>query len=113
MPIVVEAVSVESFITFAKLSWSILADYYTYEVGISEAGQSCSSKSTFPQNYKSYDNVSTGTIKVSDLMADSCYVFDVRAYSMRINEPGEWTVAVSSTLRLPEGIILCSNRLLF
>ncbi len=100
--VVIESVATLSYVTSTQLSWSLLPEYYSYEVGFIEADTNCSSMSlsTLPQGYTSYANTTIGTIEVTSLDPNTCYVFGVRAHSTITNLPGEWTVTLNNTQEL-------------
>ena len=108
---------IESSITIAELSWKSIPntaiDIHFYEVGllITSGDQDCSS--SVNQTVLSVGNLSyiistnTTTAVVTNLEADTCYVFGVRVYSTRKGQPGEWTIRVNSTLA--ESMKCCSR----
>ena len=100
-PLAVGNFSVSTSITFAQLSWNVLPmvsiDTYVYEVGFAVSGNSgqCSLASLpFP-----YINTTNGSIEVTGLLNDTCYVFGVRVYSLRTGQPGNWSIIFNSTLQ--------------
>ena len=79
----VSDLSVSTSITFAQLSWNVLPtvsiDTYVYEVGFAVSGNSgqCS-QASLPLPYI---NTTNGSIEVTGLLNDTCYVFGVRVYT--------------------------------
>ena len=101
--------SIEPMFGVVLLTWSSLRDVsideFSYEIGIAEFTSDvvCSSvnPTTLPQDYVSYITTHDDIVKVTGLIPDTCYVFGVRVYSLRIAQPGQWTV--ESTITLSEG----------
>ena len=97
----VSDLSVSTSITFAQLSWNVLPtvsiDTYVYEVGFAVSGNSgqCS-QASLPLPYI---NTTNGSIEVTGLLNDTCYVFGVRVYSLRTGQTGNWNILFNNTLQ--------------
>ena len=97
----VSDLSVSTSVAFAQLSWNVLPtvsiDMHVYEVGFAVSGNSgqCS-QASFPLPYI---NTTNGSIELTGLLIDTCYVFIVRVYSLRTGQPGNWSIIFNSTLQ--------------
>ena len=99
----IDNLSVSTSTTFAQLSWNVLPcttvsiDTYVYEVGFAVSGNSgqCS-QASLPLPYI---NTTNGSVEVTGLLNDTCYVFGVRVYSLRTGQPGNWSIIFNSTLQ--------------
>ena len=99
-------------ITYAQLSWntfpSTSIDTYIYEVGywIVNNSLNCLDQSIQPPNNISHINTTNGTVELSGLEDDTCYMFGVRVYSERTDIPEKWEIIFNRTLPLG---MLCNN----
>ncbi len=88
------------------MSWNTLPstsiDTYIYEVGywIVNNSISCMDQSIQPPNNISHINSTNGTVELSGLKDDTCYMFGVRVYSERTNNPEKWEIIFNRTLPL-------------
>ena len=105
-------ISSQVSITYAQLSWNTLPstsiDTYIYEVGYWEVKNSCNcmNKSIQPPNNISHINTTNGTVELSGLKDDTCYMFGVRVYSERTDNPEKWEIIFNRTLPLG---MLCNH----
>ena len=99
-------------ITYAQLSWntfpSTSIDTYIYEVGYWVVNNSlnCMDQSIQPPNNISHINTTNGTVELSGLKDDTCYMFGVRVYSERTDNPENWEIIFNRTLPLG---MLCNH----
>ena len=88
--------------TWAVISWSVPSyipvDYpiITYEIGYTthQSNGSCSPSDEFNPMIKT--NTCSRSVKINDLIGNSCYLFGVRGYT--VNGYGLWTVIGNQTL---------------
>ena len=105
-------ISSQVSITYAQLSWNTLPstsiDTYIYEVGYWVVNNSlnCMDQSIQPPNNISHINTTNGTVKLSGLKDDTCYMFGVRVYSERTDNPEKWEIIFNRTLPLG---MLCNH----
>ena len=88
--------------TWAVISWSVPSyipvDYpiITYEIGYTthRSNGSCSPSDEFSPMIKT--NTSSTNVIISNLVANSCYLFGVHGYT--VNGYGVWTISADQTL---------------
>ena len=100
-------------ITHAQLSWNSLPstsiDTYIYEVGYWVVNNSLNcmwNQSIQPPNNITHINTTNGTVKLSGLKDDTCYMFGVRVYSEKTDNPEKWEIIFNRTLPLG---MLCNH----
>ena len=99
-------------ITYAQLSWNTLLstsiDTYINEVGYWVVNNSlnCMDQSIQPPNNISHINTTNETVELSGLKDDTCYMFGVRVYSERTDNPEKWEIIFNRTLPLG---MLCNH----
>ena len=99
-------------ITYAQLSWNTLPstsiDTYIYELGYWEVKNSCNcvDQSIQPPNNISQITTTYGTVELSGLKDDTFYMFGVRVYSERTDNPEKWEIIFNKTLPLG---MLCNH----
>ncbi len=106
-------ISSQVSITYAQLSWNTLPstsiDTYIYEVGywIVNNTLNCMDQSIQPPNNISHINTTNGTVELSGLKDNTCYMFGVRVYSERTGNLEKWEIVFNRTLPLG---ILCNQQ---
>ena len=75
---------------------------YIYEVVylVYTGPLSCNDVSTtsLPAGYISYNNITTTTIEVTNLIENTCYIFAVRPYIItQPSIPGKWSIIATTT----------------
>ena len=106
-------ISSQVSITYAQLSWitfpSTSIDTYIYEVGYWVVNNSLNcmwNQSIQPPNNFYHINTTNGTVELSGLEDDTCYMFGVRVYSERTDNPEKWEIIFNRTLPLG---MLCNH----
>ncbi len=106
-------ISSQVSITYAQLSWNTLPstsiDTYIYEVGywIVNNTLNCMDQSIQPPDNISQIITTNGTVELSGLKDDTCYMFGVRVYSERSGNLEKWDIVFNRTLPLG---ILCNQQ---
>ena len=88
--------------TWAVISWSVPSyipvEYpiITYEIGYTTRQSNCGCSLNDEFNPMIKTNTSSRNVTIRDLVANTCYLFGVRGYT--VNGYGAWTVIANQTL---------------
>ncbi len=93
--LVVSSISYDQSSTSVTLYWSILSipnDVLVFEVGYNVRPNDtyCNTTDTLPEGYEPYSTTHNVNITVYGLEAQTCYVFGVRAISLKSGNFEEW-----------------------